>query len=143
MLWPRTSLKTGSDSARLSIGNWGVALGRCLLASLFLLGGLNKILNYSETAAHMTEVGLPMAGSLLPLVILLELGAGALVAFAGPFYRIAALALAGFTVLTNFVFHEFWNMQGDIRALEISLFFKNIFIAGGLLLIVSLGREKP
>lgn len=135
-------MKTDSELVRPKIGKWGVGVGRCLLASLFLLGGLNKILNYSETAVHMTKAGLPVAGLLLPLVILLELGAGALVAFAGPFYRIAALVLAGFTVLTNFAFHDFWNMHGDVRALELSLFFKNISIVGGLLLVASLGRQK-
>lgn len=121
---------------------YGWIIGRVMLASLFLLGGLNKILNYSETTNQMTEAGLPVAGLLLPLVILLELGAGALVAFAGPFYRSAALALAGFTVLTNLVFHDFWNMQGEVRALELSLFFKNISIAGALIFVASLQRPK-
>lgn len=135
-------MRTDSELVRSAIGKWGVGVGRCLLASLFLLGGLNKIWNYSETIGHMTDAGLPLASFLLPLVILLELGAGVLVAFAGPFHRLAALALAGFTLLTNLVFHDFWTMQGEIRALELSLFFKNVSIAGALIVVASLSPMK-
>ncbi|MEL6921898.1 MAG: hypothetical protein AAFO77_12930, partial [Pseudomonadota bacterium] len=44
-------------------------------------------------------------------------------------------ALAAFTIATNLVFHDFWNMTGDIAAMELSLFFKNVSIAGALLLV--------
>ena len=103
--------------------------------SLFILGGINKIFNYKATLDQMESAGLPVVGLLLPLVILLELGGGLLIAFAGRGYRMIALALAGFTVLTNIVFHDFWSTEGDIRQLELALFFKNISIAGGLIFL--------
>ena len=117
------------------IQKWGVVAGRVLLASLFILGGVNKIANYAATLEQMEGAGLPLAGLLLPVVVLLELCGGLLVAFAGRGFRYAALALAGFTVLTNIVFHDFWNISGEIRQLELSLFFKNISIAGGLIFL--------
>jgi len=113
------------------------ALGRCAIASLFLLGGVNKVMNFEAVTVRMETVGLMPSSILLPLVIALELGAGLLIATAGPFYRIAALVLAGFALSTNVFFHDFWTMQGEIRELELSLFFKNIAIAGALLFVAT------
>lgn len=112
--------------------------GRVMLASLFILGGLNKIFNFAETVLSMESAGMVFANGLLPFVILLELVAGTFIAFARPGYRWAALALAGFTLLTNIFFHDFWTMSGLARELELSLFFKNISIAGALIFIASL-----
>ena len=106
--------------------------GRLGLASLFLLGGLNKILNYDATLSSMVGVGLQPAGLLLPIVILLEGVGGALVAFGRRGASLAAIALAIFTLATNVYFHDFWNMEGEIAGLELSLFFKNVSIAGAL-----------
>lgn len=106
-------------------------VGRVVLASLFVLGGLNKLMNYGATQVQMSEVGLWPA--LLPLVIALELGGGLVVALGRWGAVFAALALAAFTLVTNIFFHDFWAMSGEIAALELSLFFKNVSIAGGLL----------
>ena len=116
-----------------SIQATALIAGRIALASLFLLGGLNKILNYGATLDSMEAVGLSPASLLLPLVIGLELGGGALVAFGRRGASFAAIALAIFTLATNVFFHNFWIMEGERAALELSLFFKNVSIAGGLL----------
>ncbi len=117
----------------------GMTLGRLGLLSLFVLGGLNKLLNYSATLASMAAVGLPLAEWLLPLTILLELGGGIIVAvghrrWAAPL----ALVLAGFTLLVNVVYHNFWGFEDPLRQqLELSLFFKNVAIAGGLVFLAA------
>jgi len=113
-------------------------MGRVLLASLFFLGGLNKVLNYGATLEAMTGAGLVPASIFLPLTILLEIGGALLIIFAHSKMRWAALSLAVFTVATNIVFHRFWDIQGPLRQLELSLFFKNIAIAGGLLVLAAL-----
>lgn len=118
-----------------------ITLGRIGLASLFLLGGLNKLLNYSETAESMQQVGLEPALLLLPTVVALELIGGTVVAVGRRFVPLAAYALAGFTLLTNLAFHDFWNMDGERAALELSLFFKNIAIAGALLLTAGMTQQ--
>ena len=112
-------------------------LGIFALASLFLLGGLNKILNWSDTLERMEAAGLTPAALLLPLTVALELiGGAALVYGRGPSVA-AGLLLAGFTVLTNLAFHRFWEMNGVLGDLELSLFFKNIAIAGALTLVAA------
>jgi putative oxidoreductase len=111
--------------------------GRVLLASLFILGGINKIVNYALTLAMMQKAGLEPATLLLPPTILLELGGGLLVAFGRKGAAPAALLLGLFTLVTNVIFHDFWNMSGEIAALQLSLFFKNVAIAGALFYVAA------
>lgn len=117
-----------------SLRTIGTHAGRIGLASLFLLGGANKIISFSATAARMEEVGLAPAVLLLPATIALELIAGSILALNTRFASLAALALAAFTLATNVFFHPFWAITGELRALELSLFFKNVAIAGALVL---------
>lgn len=112
-------------------------VGRVLLASLFILGGINKILNFGATAESMTQVGLPFASLLLPLVIALELGGGLIVAFGKRGVLPVATALALFTLAANVMYHDFWAVSGREAELQLSLFFKNIAIAGGLLFVAA------
>ncbi len=102
-----------------------LALGRILLAFIFVMAGFNKIVAYAGTQQYMEQAGLP--GLLLPLVILVELGGG-LALVAGFMTRWAALALAFFTLLTAFIFHfDFADQAQSIQ------FMKNLAIAGGLI----------
>ena len=109
-----------------------ITVGRLALVSLFFLGGINKLINYGATLEAMSRVGLPIAEAILPIVIFLELAGAIAVAVGGRLSVIAASTLALFTVATNFVFHDFWNMTDQRATLELSLFFKNIAIAGAL-----------
>jgi putative oxidoreductase len=106
--------------------------GRVLLASLFLLSGLNKLgAGYAATAGYMDSVGVP--GALLSLVIAVEIG-GALAIIAGWQTRIVAFLLAGFTLLSGILFH---NNFGD--QVQMVMFLKNVSIAGGFLILVANG----
>jgi len=108
--------------------------GRVLLATLFLLSGVGKLAGYAATASYMASVGVP--GALLPLVIATEvLGAAALIV--GWKTRIVAFLLAGFTLLSALIFHH--NFANQI---EMIMFFKNVSIAGGLLLLVVHGAGR-
>lgn len=111
--------------------NWTIVIGRILLGQMFLIAGINKIGAFAGTQAYMVSVGLP--GSLLFAVIALEI-VGGLAVIIGWQTRWAALALAGFTIIAAFVFHnDFANQMQSI------LFMKNISIAGGLLFLSAIG----
>jgi len=122
-----------------------IIVGRAGLASLFVLGGINKLLNYDATLDRMAETDLPLPEAVLPFVIALEVIGGTIVALGRSKHEYFALMLATFTLATNFVFHNFWTMTGATAQLELSLFFKNISIAGALILVAgwSLNRERP
>ncbi len=105
--------------------------GRILLAHIFLLAGLNKIGGYAGTQAYMESAGVP--GALLPLVIALEIG-GALALIVGWQTRIAAWALALFSIVAAILFHANFSDQ-----IQMIMFMKNFAIAGGLLVLAANG----
>lgn len=106
-------------------------VARILLAHIFLLAGITKITGYEGTAGYMEAMGIP--GGLLPLVIALEIG-GALALIIGWQTRWAALALAGFCVVTAATFHTNFADQT-----QMILFMKNFAMAGGLLMVYAYG----
>ncbi len=102
-------------------------IGRILLGHIFLLAGINKIDAYHGTQGYMDAMGVP--GSLLPLVIALEIGAG-LAVIVGFKTRWAAYALAAFTLVSALIFHS--NFADQMQTI---MFMKNLSITGGLLLL--------
>lgn len=106
-------------------------LGRLLLATIFIMAGLNKIGGYSGTQGYMEAMGLP--GMLLPVVIALEVLGGIAIVI-GYKARLSAYLLAGFTVLSAIIFHSDFSDQ-----MQFMMFFKNIAIAGGFLIIATHG----
>ncbi|MEM9012552.1 MAG: DoxX family protein [Pseudomonadota bacterium] len=117
-----------------------IPLGRIVLASLYILGGLNKIVDPGPTIAAMGEVGLPVPALLVFAVIGVELGFGLVVATGGAlaggrWVPAAALLLVVHTIAINLMIHDFWT-DGDATVL--SLFFKNVAVAGGLTLVAGL-----
>lgn len=120
-----------TSKRRDAFKNLTEASGRVLLAVLFLLSGVGKLGAYKATAAYMASVGVP--GALLPAVIATEL-LGSLAIILGWKARVAAFLLAGFSVLTALTFHN--NLADQTQMI---MFFKNLSIAGGFLLLVANG----
>jgi putative oxidoreductase len=112
-------------------------VGRMMLGSLFLLAGINKVLNYNATLVMMDGAGVQPAALLLPPTIALELGAGGLIVLDNRYSFPSALALAAYTLATNVFFHRFWSFEGDLAQLQLSLFFKNVAIIGALLYLAA------
>jgi len=129
----RQKIITG-EMAMTSQQDWVAFLGRALLAVIFIIAGWNKIVGYDGTVSYMQAFGLPAL--LLPLVIALELGGG-LALLAGVLARWMALALALFSVAAAVIFHTNFGDQ-----MQMTMFLKNIAIAGGLLLVFAYGPGR-
>jgi putative oxidoreductase len=110
------------------INTLSAPVGRLLISLMFLMSGLNKIGNYSNTSGWMESMG--VSSSFLPLVITLEILA-AVAIIIGWKTKIAAFLLAGFCIISGIIFHSDFSNQ-----LEIIMFMKNIAIAGGFLFLV-------
>ncbi len=108
--------------------------GRVMLAAIFVIAGTGKIGGYAGTQAYMESMGVP--GMLLPLVISVELGGG-LALIAGWQARLTGLLLAGFCLLSALLFHTDFSDQT-----QAIMFWKNVAIAGGLLLLVANGAGR-
>jgi putative oxidoreductase len=109
----------------------GLLAGRLLLVFIFLHEGLSLLGNYAGAAAYMQKSGVPAL--LLPAVIALQLGGGALIA-AGVMTRVAALSFAAFCVLTAILFH--WQLADRNQVLHLQ---KDLAIAGGFLVLACCG----
>jgi len=113
-------------------------VGRLLLAPIFLLSGVMKILHWSETAEQMATHGMVAVPFFLVMAILIELGGGFSVLF-GCKARLGALVLALFLIPATLVFHDFWNHEGPALQNQMQHFLKNVTIIGGLLTLVAAG----
>jgi putative oxidoreductase len=112
--------------------NATVLLARLLLAQIFLMSGVSKLgAGYAATQGYMQSMGVP--GALLPLVIALEIGGG-LAIIVGFLSRWAAIALAGFCLVSAAIFHH--NFADQMQAI---MFMKDLAMAGGLLLLFAYG----
>jgi putative oxidoreductase len=109
----------------------GLLAGRLLLVFIFLHESLSLLGNYAGAAAYMQKSGVPAL--LLPAVIALQLGGGALIA-AGVMTRVAALSFAAFCVLTAILFH--WQLADRNQLLHLQ---KDLAIAGGFLVLACCG----
>jgi putative oxidoreductase len=116
------------------MNNTSLLLGRTGLALIFIISGLAKIGGYAGTQGYMEAMGVP--GSLLPLVIALEVGGG-LAILAGLFTRTSALALGAFSLVSAVLFH--FDL-GDMA--QFNNFFKNVAIAGGFLVLAAQGAGR-
>ena len=112
----------------ISNSHYVAPAGRVLIAFMFVMSGLNKMNNYSNTAGWMEAMGVP--GNLLPLVIVLEVLGGAAIMI-GWQTRIAAILFAGFSVMSAVIFHADFSDQNQMIH-----FMKNISITGGFLFLI-------
>jgi putative oxidoreductase len=116
-------------------------VGRLLLALLFIPAGISKISGFEGTVGYIASVGLPLPALAAIGTIALEIGAGLMLAV-GWKARWAALALAGFTLLATILFHNFWAMPADKAFVQQLMFFKNIAVVGGLLVVAAFGAGR-
>jgi putative oxidoreductase len=107
-------------------------LARIMLALIFIMAGVGKVMDPAGTAAYMKLMGVP--GILLWPTIALEI-LGGIALIIGYKTRMAAYALAIFSLLAAFIFHRNFGDQ-----MQMVMFLKNIAIAGGLLLLAVGGR---
>ena len=112
----------------ISNSNCVAPAGLVLIAFMFVMSGLNKMNNYSNTAGWMDAMGVPE--NLLPLVIMLEVLGGAAIMI-GWQTRIAAILFAGFSVMSAVIFHADFSDQNQMIH-----FMRNISIAGGFLFLI-------
>jgi putative oxidoreductase len=105
-------------------------VGRGLLAALFILAGLSKIVGPKPVLAHMAQERVPKI--LLPLVIVLEMGCGTALLL-GWYASFAAAILSAFCIATAIVFHR--NFAERAARTQ---FFKDVALAGALAVIATL-----
>lgn len=120
------------------IEKFGPALGRALIALLYIPAGISKIGGFGGTVGYIASKGLPLpqvaaAGTIVVEVVV---GLALLVGFKA---RFAALILAAFTLVAAVIFHNYWAVPAEQVMMQQINFFKNLAIVGGLLFVAAFG----
>lgn len=137
-----------------------IFLARIFISFVFLAAALDKIFNWQETERNLltmlcdwqTYAGylhsiqecmaafVPWSSVLLVIGVIFEL-LGSLMLIFGFREKWGALLLIIFLIPVTLVFHPFWFMEGMNRELQAAMFFKNLAILGGLILISIYGAK--
>ena len=112
------------------------AVGRFLLAALFLISGLSKLGAAAATTGYIASAGLPLPGVVYAITLLVEIGGGLLLLI-GFQAKPVAVVLALFSVGAAILFHN--NFADQNQAIH---FVKNLAIAGGLLQVAVAGAGR-
>jgi len=115
--------------------------GRLCLALVFFAAGISKLPDWASMMALMHSRELPVPELLLGGAAALQIVAGAL-PLLGWHTRLAALALAGFTVVATVLFHGFWDSPPNRFDFDFTVFMSNFAMVGGLLFIAGTGGGR-
>ena len=118
---------------------WVEVLGRLLLGSLFVIGGLHHLPIFGALSGQLAQRGVPLPRLALGLSTAWQIVLGVLL-MAGLWVPWAALGLIVFTVIASLLLLNFWAMEGHARAEAQNQFLTNIAVIGGLLLAAVMAR---
>ena len=132
------AITSNSPIVHTSVSDTAALVGRILLALMFITSGWGKITGFDGTVGYIASKGLPLPQVGAVIAILCELGGGILLAV-GFKARWAGLVLAIFTLAAGILFHDFWNADAAAKMGQTINFWKNVSIAGGMLMVFAFG----
>lgn len=111
-------------------------VGRILLVSYFLKAAVFNSINPTPIINLIKAKKFPLPTIVFLAVLVIQVFGGLAIIF--NFYPIlGAIGLIGFTALSNILFCNFWAMEGIQARVSTNLFFANIAIIGGLIVVLS------
>ncbi|HKX37960.1 MAG TPA: DoxX family protein [Burkholderiales bacterium] len=113
-------------------------VGRILLALIFLVAGVRKLMAVAGSAGYFAKLGFPMPEVMVWVAIVIEIG-GAVLLIAGWNTRRAAWLLILFVAVATAMAHRFWQFDAAQYANQLNHFLKNVAMIGGLLYVAVLG----
>jgi putative oxidoreductase len=116
---------------------------------MFPFSALDKVIHWRNALVQTDSAGLPGGRVMLILAILVE-AVTPICIVVGWHDRLSAFILAGFCVVTAFLYHPFWKYRDFWSARDDSVarehfwqFLKNFGLVGGLLLVMFAGSLAP
>ncbi len=108
---------------------------RILIALLFIVAGVQKLMHFTDTSGSIASMGVPLAPLATLIVIAIEIGVAGAFAW-GYKTRLSGYILIGFTALVTVVVHR------DLgNALNVIMALKNIAIIGGIMAAIGCACE--
>ncbi|MET3233591.1 UNVERIFIED_ORG: putative membrane protein YphA (DoxX/SURF4 family) [Burkholderia sp. 1263] len=110
---------------------------RLALVSSYLIGGVYKLLNFSDAVAEQAHFGLQPAAVWAALAIVVEIG-GSLCVVVRRFTWLGAGGLAALTLVAMVVANDFWNLADTARFVALNSFFEHLGLISALALATRL-----
>lgn len=134
-------------------------LGRVFLSLIFLFSAMIEVLNWPETEQYFTTiftrwmhlyqgnecVSLFLADVLgwLPTILIVGVTLrflGALLMILSFQVRVGAVFLLLFLLAETCLVYDFWHLEGGEQTIAMMMFFKNVAIFGGLMIVLAFGK---
>jgi uncharacterized membrane protein YphA (DoxX/SURF4 family) len=92
-------------------GNRVLLVARLCLAAVFIYSGATKLVGWGDATGEFEALGIPLTPLAVAATVAVQLFGG-LVLATGWQVRVAALALASFTIFATLIGHPFWRVEG-------------------------------
>lgn len=115
-----------------------ILIGRILFGLIFVGAGIGHLAQPDDTAGYAESRGIGN-GKLMAQVSGVLILLGGLGVILGIYPDLAALGLVAYVLIAAFLVHHFWTDDDpQTQTVEMSMFMKNLSIAGGGLLLFAL-----
>ena len=112
-------------------------IGRILFSLIFLGAGIGHLVQPGTTAEYAEARGVPSA-RMLGWVSGVLITAGGLGVILGVWMDLAVLGLALYVLIAAVMVHHFWSDEEPTRTTEMTMFMKNVSIAGAGLVLFAM-----
>jgi uncharacterized membrane protein YphA (DoxX/SURF4 family) len=121
--------------------SWLAAAARIALVSAFLIGGVQKAVDFPGAVAEQAHFGLQPAWLWATAAIIVELG-GSVLVILGRWVWLGAGGLGVLTAVAMVTANDFWAMTGHDRFMATNAFFEHLGLIAGLLLVSMLSLRS-
>jgi uncharacterized membrane protein YphA (DoxX/SURF4 family) len=116
-------------------------ISRIALVSAFLIGGIQKLIDFNGAVAEQAHFGLQPAWLWAAAAIVVELGGSVLVIF-GRCVWLGAGGLGVLTAIAMLTANDFWAKIGHDRFIAVNDFFEHLGLIAGLVLVSVLSLHE-
>jgi len=109
-------------------------ISRAALVSAFLIGGIQKLVDFPGAVAEQAHFGLQPAWIWAGAAVAVELG-GSVLVIIGRLVWLGAGALGVMTAVAMLAANNFWVMDGHARFMAANAFFEHLGLIAGLALV--------
>jgi uncharacterized membrane protein YphA (DoxX/SURF4 family) len=120
---------------------WLLPVSRIALISAFLIGGIQKLVDFPAAVAEQAHFGLQPAWLWATAAIVVELGGSALV-IVRRWVWLGAGGLGVLTAVAMLTANDFWAKTGNDRFIAVNDFFEHLGLIAGLVLVSVLSLHE-
>jgi putative oxidoreductase len=118
-----------------------ILVARVFLMALFVMTGWQKLTGFNGTVDYMKTSGVPAPRIAAIIATIVEFFFGVAIML-GIYERVLAWVFVAFTLATALLGHRWWALEGMQRHENLLNFWKNVSIAGGLILLAVVGPGR-